>query len=303
MRHLVFFLSFFILLVSCDKVKSIFQEEDLLKRPTAKRCSECHQNIYNQWKNSRHSVSWTSAEFKRASENYSKEKCLSCHAPYEIVINDKPRLRDRDLHDGINCSSCHFSDSTQSMHGPYEVFSPPHPSTQDSLYTKSEICSGCHQETYKQWKSVEVKKSCQNCHMPSEEGKLIQKFPFYLFHASKEIHHHGFVVPTSKPDFFRVEMFKDKYSISIFITNVKVPHNIPTADHGNPKYYVDIQLIKDGKTIYSDGQTISKKEAFAYNQTIELKFPVSVAYDKLIVRLSRKLSWEDKAKKIAEFRF
>lgn len=302
MRPLMLFLGF-IFLVSCDKVKSIFQEEDLLERPVAKRCSECHQNIYDQWKNSRHALSWTSHEFKRATENYSKEKCLSCHAPYEVSVNDKPMLREKDLSDGVNCVSCHFKDLTKSMHGPYEVFSPPHPSTQDSLYTKSEICSGCHQETYKQYKSVAVEKSCQSCHMPSQKGKLIQKFPFEFFHTSKEIHHHGFLVPDSKPDFFRVEVLKNKDSISVFITNLKVPHNVPTADHGNPKYYVDIQLIKNNQVVYSDGQTISKKEAFIPKQTKELSFPVNIEYEKVVVKLSRKLSWEEKPKKIAEFKF
>ncbi|MGC8942316.1 MAG: multiheme c-type cytochrome [Sulfurihydrogenibium sp.] len=75
MRFIVVLLAFF--LVSCDKVKDVFQEKDLLQRPVAKRCSECHENIYNQWKESRHAVAWVSEDFKRASENYSKTKCLS----------------------------------------------------------------------------------------------------------------------------------------------------------------------------------------------------------------------------------
>lgn len=293
----------FIFLVSCEQIKSVFEEEDLLKRPVAQRCSDCHQEIYKQWKSSRHAVAWTSPEFKRASENYSKEKCLSCHAPYEITVHEKPKLREANLSDGINCVSCHFRDSTKSMHGPYEVFSPPHPSTQDSLYTKAEICSGCHQETYKQWKSAGVDKNCQSCHMPPEKGKLIQKFPFDMFHASKEVHHHGFAVPTPKSDAFRVEVARNTESVSVFITNLKVPHNVPTADHGNPKYYVDIFLVKNGQTVYSDGQTISKKEALLPKQTLELRFSVKNEFDKIKVKLSRKLSWEEKPKKVAEFEF
>lgn len=302
MRYLTLLL-LLVFLSSCDKVKSVFQEEDLLKRPVAQRCSECHYEIYQQWKSSRHAVAWTSPEFKRASENYSKEKCLSCHAPYEITVSEKPKLRETNLSDGVNCVSCHFRDSTNSMHGPYDVFSPPHPSTKDLQYTKGEICSGCHQETYKQWKSAKAEKNCQSCHMHPKEGKLVQKFPFDLFHTSKDVHHHGFIVPTPKPDFFRVQTVKGKDSVSVLITNLKVPHNVPTADHGNPKYYVDLYLYKDGKLVYSEGQTITKKEAFVLRQTAELRFNTGVEYERVIVKLSRKLSWEEKPKKIAEFEF
>ncbi|MGC9081235.1 hypothetical protein [Sulfurihydrogenibium sp.] len=49
MRFIVVLLAFF--LVSCDKVKDVFQEKDILQRPVAKRCSECHENIYNQVEN------------------------------------------------------------------------------------------------------------------------------------------------------------------------------------------------------------------------------------------------------------
>lgn len=301
MRYLIALLG--ILLISCDKVKDVFQEEDLLKRPIAHRCGDCHQEIYQQWKNSRHALAWISPEFKRASENYSKERCLSCHAPYEINIGDKPKLREANLSDGVNCVSCHFKDATQSMHGPYDVFSPPHPSTKDLQYTKSEICSGCHQETYKQWKSANVEKNCQTCHMPPKDSKLIQKFPFDLFHTSKEVYHHGFIVPTPKPDFFRVQIVRDKDSVTLYITNLKVPHNVPTADHGSPKYYIDLQFFKHGSLVHSDGETITKKEAFVPKQTAEIKFRTGFDYDKVVVKISRKLSWEESPKKIGEFEF
>ncbi|MEJ5172778.1 MAG: multiheme c-type cytochrome [Hydrogenothermaceae bacterium] len=292
-----------LILSSCDKITKVFQEEDLVQRPVASRCGDCHQEIYKQWKESRHAKAWISEEFKRASENYSKEKCLSCHAPYEITVGDKPKVREVNLADGVNCASCHFRDSTKSMHGPYDVFSPPHPSTKDTEYTKAEICSGCHQETYKQWQMVKTDKSCQDCHMQSKEGKLIQKFPFDLFHASKDVHHHGFVVPTPKPEFFRVEAVKNKENLTLYITNLKTPHNVPTADHGNPKYYIDVQYIKDGNVVYSDSQTLTKKESLIHKQTKEVVFPVNVDYDKVKVILSRKLSWEEKPKKIADFEF
>lgn len=302
MRSLIF-IFFAVILSSCDKITNVFQEDDLLQRPVASRCGDCHQEIYKQWKESRHAKAWVSQDFKRTSENYSKEKCLSCHAPYEITVGDKPKVRETNLSDGVNCVSCHFRDSTKSMHGPYDVFSPPHPSTKDLQYTKAEICSGCHQETFKQWQMVKTDKNCQNCHMYPKEGKLIQKFPFDLFHASKEVHHHGFIVPIPKPDFFRVEASKNKENLTLYITSLKAPHNVPTADHGDPKYYIDVEYIKDGKVVYTDSQTLTKKEPLIFKQTKEIVFPVNFPYDRVKITLSRKLSWEEKPKKIADFEF
>ncbi len=301
MRYLA--LIFLLLITSCDKFKDVFQEKDLLERPTAKRCAECHENIYNQFKESRHAQAWISPEFKKASEYYSKDKCLSCHAPYEITVSEKPKLRDFHREDGVNCVACHFRDSTKSMHGPYDVFSPPHPSTQDLQYTKAEICSGCHQETYKQWKTVNTDKNCQQCHMPAEKGKLIQKFPFSYMHMPKEIHHHGFIVPKSKPEFFDVKVEKIGSILAVKLLNKKVPHNVPTADHGNPKYYVDIILFKNGNQVYTDGYTILPKDPLNYGKEKVIEFSNLSDYDKVKVVLSRKLSWQEKPEKIGEFDF
>lgn len=301
MRYLALML--IVLITSCDKLTEVFQEKDLLERPTAKRCSECHEDIYKQFKESRHSQAWISPEFKRASENYSKDKCLSCHAPYEIIVSEKPKLRDFHREDGVNCVACHFRDSTKSMHGPYDVFSPPHPSTQDLQYTKAEICSGCHQETFKQWKTVNTDKNCQQCHMPPEKGRLIQKFPFSYMHMPKEIHHHGFIVPKSKPEFFDVKVEKDGPNLVVKILNKKVPHNVPTADHGNPKYYVDIILFKDNNQVYSDGYTLQPKDSLNYGKEKIIEFPTTSDFDKVKVIISRKLSWQEKPEKIGEYSF
>jgi hypothetical protein len=75
MRYLSYsvLLLMFLFLTSCERGLELFQEKDLLERPTSKRCAECHENIYNQFKESRHAMSWISPEFKRGSENYSKK--------------------------------------------------------------------------------------------------------------------------------------------------------------------------------------------------------------------------------------
>ena len=73
------------------------REPQLLQRPEAKRCSECHKAIYEAWNESRHSIAWTSKNYIEASENKSKEKCLPCHIPLPVQgEKPTPRLDRRD---------------------------------------------------------------------------------------------------------------------------------------------------------------------------------------------------------------
>ncbi len=285
-----------VMITACNNFNP-FLEEDLLKRPKAKRCADCHKKIYDQWKDSRHFHSWNSETFKRSSQNYSKVKCLSCHAPYEIKVGEKPELRNFHREDGINCASCHFKDETKSMHGPYKVFSPPHPSKQDLTYTKSEICSGCHQETYKEWKKTGSENSCQSCHMPSKKDKIIQKFPFDLFHSKKDLHNHSFPVLKASEKDLEIKISKeDESTILVTITNKTVPHNLPTADQGKPKFYVTVEFYKDDNKIDEDSQLILHKgdEAFVYQKPKTLEFTTFEEYNSISIKIERKLSWKKK---------
>ena len=303
MRKIISLFLFSILFYSCDSLFKVFQEEDLLERPPAKRCADCHRDIYNQWKESRHSLSWISEGYKKATQNYKKTKCFSCHIPYEIKIEEKPHWRKKHREDGINCVSCHFKDETKSMHGPYDVFSPPHPSTEDKTYKTSKICSGCHQETYKQWLVSKSEKQCQDCHMHAKKGSLIQKFPFEYLHFLKDVHNHSFPTGIAKDNDFLIKVEKNQTSIKVYITNTGIPHNIPTADNGKPKLYLTAVFYKDGKEIYRDFEMFFPKKSLAYNREYISEFISVEPFDKIKIILERKLSWEKKREKILEKEF
>ena len=302
MKRLVF-LPLALLFIGCDSIQDIFLEEDLLHKPEAKRCGDCHKNIYNQWKDSRHSKSWVSEEYRKKTENYKKTKCFSCHIPYQVDPLKEPEYRNKHREDGINCVACHFKDETNAIHGEYDVFSPPHPSKQDLSYTKSEICAGCHKKTYQQWKKASVEKQCQNCHMPAKKGSLIQKFPFEYLHLPKEVHDHSFPVPVPDRKSFDIEIVMEKDTVNILITNNKIPHSVPTADNGKPKYYLTVEFIKDGKVVQRETEMITSKNPFEYKVKKDLQFFVFEDFKSLKIILERKLSWERKKKKILEERF
>ncbi len=302
----VLLLFFSILAYSCESVEKIaytlFLEEDLLQRPQSKRCADCHQKIYKQWKDSRHNLAWISEHFKKSSNNYSKVKCLSCHAPYEIEPLKKPELRDFHKEEGINCVSCHYKEKTNSMHGPYKVFSPPHYSTKDLNYTKSEICAGCHRETYKEWKASKIDKSCQDCHMPPKKDNLIQKFPFYLFHKKKEVHNHSSPALTASKDDISLKIEKTTDEIKVFIKNVRIPHKLPTADQGKPKLYIQAEFFSNGKKVGEDVNMITHKDGINFNEEREVNFYIFEEFDTVKITVSRKLAWKKEKEKITSIK-
>ncbi len=284
-------LLFLLSLSGCGSFEDIFVEEDLLQRPKSKRCSDCHAEIYREWERSRHALAWKSESFKRESENYTKSKCLSCHAPHQVDPDKKPTLRVEFKDDGVGCVACHFKEETKAIHGPLKVWSPPHPSKQDLAYIKSNFCAGCHQETYKEWKIAKVEKSCQDCHMPSLGKKdLIQKFPFHYFHLAKPRHSHEFPTLIAKDEDVKVWFEGNK----LYIKNVGVPHNLPTADQGDPRLYLIAEVS------YRNGRKRKLRRIFSpqagnplpYNVPVGINIPHAEGVVSIKVKLLRKLSWK-----------
>ncbi len=300
---LLLIVSIFLIGCSSDsKVWRVFQEKDLLEHPPAKRCGECHQEIYKQWKLSRHSQAWISPTYKKATDNYSKTRCLKCHAPLEMSLNTPPKLRNKHQEDGVNCVSCHFTSVDKAMHGPYDVFSPPHPSKKDLRFRKSVACASCHRQTYNQWKKTGVKTSCQECHMqPVKKGKLIQKFPFNYLHFAKLIYNHQF--PTGKIKSEELQAFtkKEKEKLILILINTSVPHNLPTADNGNPKLYVKVTFFNKGKEVDKQNYIITPKYALHYNEKYYLEFFTFYTFDKVKINIYRKLSWQEEKQLIKSF--
>jgi hypothetical protein len=290
---------FSLLLLGCGKFEELAREEDLLERPQAKRCADCHAEIFKEWEKSRHAKAWVSEQFRLESENYTKNKCLSCHAPHQVDPDKKPLLRVEFKEDGVSCVACHFKEETKAMHGPLKVWSPPHPSKEDLSYLSSNFCAGCHQETFKQWQMVKTQKSCQDCHMPSlGKRDLIQKFPFHLFHLAKPRHSHEFPALKAKPEDLLLEVKDGK----LHITNVGVPHNLPTADQGDPKLYITVIVnTPQGQQTIRRLLSAQAKTALEHGKPYEVELPQE--FKNLKVLIHRKLSHSEERELILEREF
>ena len=301
---ILFILASALLLGGCGPIEGIFVEEDLLQRPKAKRCADCHAEIFREWEKSRHAKAWVSENFKRESENYGKTKCLKCHAPLEVVEGKKPSVRDNNREDGINCASCHYREETNAIHGPLKVWSPPHPSKKDPSFKRSTFCSSCHEDTYKEWKLTRFEKSCQDCHMPYKGKKdLINNFPYYLLHLAKPRHDHSFPSLKAKEEDIKISTFKEGKRRIIEIINVGVPHNLPTADQGDPKYYI-IAEIK-----YASGRTKrirrilspEAENALVYKKPYVISFFEREEPTYIKIEIYRRLSWKKERELIKSY--
>jgi len=289
--------------IGCEKIEDLFLEEDILSRPPSKRCSDCHTKIYKQWKNSRHSVAWTSEEFIKKTENRTKTKCLSCHAPLEVRPEEKPVLRDKLREEGVNCFSCHYREDTNSIHGPYKVFSPPHYSTYDPDFISSKICAGCHKKTYEKWKTAGSDKNCQECHMPAKKDRLIQKFPFTYFHSKKDLHNHSF--PSLKAggkDFLIKIDIKDNLLI-LKIKNIGIPHTLPTSQQGNPKYYITVVGYQQDEKILEERYMLTAKNGLEPDVWKLFEMFVEQKPDRVNIKIDRKLSWKKEKDEVLKKNF
>jgi hypothetical protein len=246
------------------------REPDLMERPEAKRCADCHKAIYDSWKKSRHSVSWVSKTFIEASENYTKEKCLACHIP-ESVTGEKPTPRLDRREEGIYCVSCHFIDNK--MNGPYDLIAPPHPTFRNPDYVRSNFCGSCHQKTFKEWKVTAVEDTCQDCHMPRVRARLTQKTGLSLLHKKKWVGDHRFLHgKISEKDIFMEASFEGNF-FNMSLENKTVPHSVPTADNGDPRLYLYIKFFN------AAGEEVDNaKEILAPQQETALIFKKKMSF-------------------------
>lgn len=274
-----------------ESALELIRDKALLERPEAKRCSECHQDIYEAWKESRHSISWTSKTYIEASDNRTKEKCLACHIP-ESVKGEKPspRLDRRD--EGIYCVSCHFVEGK--MNGPYDLLALPHPTHRNPDYVRSSFCGSCHEKTLKEWKETGVEDTCQDCHMPRKKGRLTQKLPLNLLHQKKWVGNHKFLHgDLTEKDILMDAGFKDNF-FNLSLLNKTIPHAVPTADNGDPRLYLYITFFNEaGEQVDQSKEILAPQQetALAFNKKADFQYRLFNPVSQVNIVLKYQPAW------------
>ncbi|GAB63687.1 putative heme protein [Candidatus Jettenia caeni] len=244
--------------------------------PKSERCGDCHKDIYNEWKNSPHARSFTNAEFKEETNTYQFTFCLGCHVPETIFTDKKIEPRSENLAEGVHCNSCHLNDCKLSgptpAHGPHPIHE------KNQFFRTSEMCGKCHIGTFLAWQksdTIEEKKTCQDCHMPSIKRKLIQDDPWQKIYPKREGKQHLFSSQTLfdthntllTMSFIKVIQCNGRIEGILELENTGTPHGIPTGDYGYREVVLTIELQDEAGRVED-----LKKESFFVEMKTALQY-------------------------------
>lgn len=142
-------------------------------------CGGCHPEFFEEWKESKHSKSYTNNIFQgmyklslsdlKDNSNIKDDvnKCVLCHSPSAYYAGDIPPTPDEDkwAERGIMCDFCHTVEGIKDAlphngnfinnngpdidpkRGPWkDAKSPYHQTIYSELHTKSEFCGTCHNQ-------------------------------------------------------------------------------------------------------------------------------------------------------------
>ncbi len=262
------FIRNFIVLLPLWALSGCFLHSDLVEAPPhtakAEQCKECHLNEYQEWEKSRHAQAYRSVHFQRQTDNYAVKKCLVCHATAPIYGSKKLSVRQNNITEGVTCVTCHLTPD-QELAGPLFIL-PAHASkTEDPFYRDSKLCGTCHKEHLKEWEGVQQLnpkkelKTCQQCHMPRAERKLIPQGIFQYLHWEQKVGRHTFnldVKPFDDQDWVRISSKfmeqKERFIVDLVISH-QIPHSLPSGIFG----FKAIDLIVALKN--PSGKTLEEK--------------------------------------------
>lgn len=184
---------------------------------SADSCGVCHQQIYNEWRQSTHAVAFQDLQFQAEWKKDDVFACLNCHIPLQdqqefIVtglingdhknpVKEPNPLFDQKLQlESITCASCHVRNGA--VIGTLGSDVAPHKIAKDPAFLSEELCIGCHNvvdelnpvlvctfETGDEWRNNWASKNglnCISCHMTEISREL---FPGG---QKRRSHFHGF---------------------------------------------------------------------------------------------------------------
>jgi len=245
------------------------------KTVKSSECDKCHKIIYEEWSKDAHSKAYASDPFKKGTKNYAAMECIACHAAEEIAAEKNLKTRPVHKEEGINCTTCHLKHNM--IYGPYKLTAK-HKSEQDESLLKSEFCAGCHMPTFQEWQASGSKKTCQECHMPRVERKVVQGFPISMFVPNRMVGQHTQSYEKLLKEAALITGEAGRGLVKISVTNRAGGHNMPTGKYGDYRIVLNTQVKDaDGKTVFSKEEIFStlKKNGVPPQKTIAFEYPIS----------------------------
>jgi len=245
------------------------------KTVKSSECNECHKLIYEEWSKDMHAKSYINDPFKKASKSYGTEECIGCHAAQDIRDEKNLKIRPVNKEEGINCATCHLKNNM--IYGPYKLTAK-HKSDQDESMLKSEFCAGCHTPTFQEWQATGSKRTCQECHMPRVERKVVQGFLLSMVVPNRMVGQHLQSYEKLIKEAASITGEVGKGLVKISLMNQGAGHLMPTGKYGDYRVALNTTVKEaDGKTILSKEEIFStlKKNGIPPQKAISFEYPIS----------------------------
>ena len=160
----------------------LYSEPGILKQPET--CAICHEEIYNEWRQSVHAISWEDPIMRGMLSDGRGESCMHCFAPLSTYENPDQKADGSQLSDlsqkGIQCSFCHgvdlssrtrerffvgesFTAALHMMRLPFTKMK-----TNREYISSVDFCGACHRGPANQLSATSHGKKglkCHDCHM------------------------------------------------------------------------------------------------------------------------------------------
>ena len=254
---------------------------------SARRCGDCHTEIYQVWASSLHATSLTNATFqaslKEVQNPAASQSCIACHAP--VTTQSNQNVDSAVAREGVTCDFCHSirEVATASMitfdvgatkYGPVpNANSTGHQIQFSQLHASSAICSGCHEfengkglkvlGTFTEWKSSDSAKAgmtCQRCHMPLSTMHVVD--PRVKRDPASFVNLHQMPGGHSKDQLSRALALRiaeitrrgSECTVKVVVGNKGAGHNVPT---GMPTRHVVLTAEIVGTESGSQQQSLS----------------------------------------------
>jgi hypothetical protein len=252
-----------------------------------KDCKECHEDIYYEYQSSYHSKTYFNDELHRKVANKASTKtydCAVCHMPASKNLKElisgqaKPSKYNVEEHDAISCTYCHqiayvkkahehninirakqLEGYKPNMYGSLENpdDSDKHAMLNNPIYDKN-VCLGCHSHKrnkndvliFQAIQKNQDSTSCIKCHMPLVAGGAEKNNK----RGRTQHHSHTFAGIHSlamMKESLKITAKTTKNTIIVTLKN-KMPH--PLIIQAARLKYLDIHLIRNGKTIWKNFQ-------------------------------------------------
>jgi len=245
------------------------------KTVKSSECNQCHKLIYEEWSTKDvHAKAFASDTFKKGTKNYGTEECIGCHAAQEN--GDEKNLKVRPVHkeEGVNCTTCHLKNNM--MYGPYKLTAK-HKSEQDESMLKSEFCAGCHTPTFQEWQAAGSGRTCQECHMPRVERKVVQGLLLSMVVPNRMVGQHLQSYEKLIKEAASITGEAGKGMVKISVMNKGADHLMPTGKYGDYRVVLNTAVREaDSKTIFSKEEIFStlKKNGIPPQKTISFEYPI-----------------------------